>query len=205
MFYRKMELELIEAAKSYPIVTLLGPRQSGKTTLVKKVFPEKPYVNLERLHLRKLAKSDPEGFLQGYPKGAILDEIQAAPLLLSAIQVRVDESKQKGEFILTGSHQMALPQDISQSLAGRTAILHLLPLSLEEFKLAGVVKDLEDLLFEGCYPAVQSEGLSPTKTYANYVATYLERDIRNMMQVHNLGLFEKFLVLIASRIGQMNF
>lgn len=203
MFKRKMNEELLEAAKGYPVVTLLGPRQSGKTTLVKETFPEKPYVNLERLHMRELAMNDPEGFLSDYPEGAILDEIQAAPQLLSSIQVRVDESKKKGEFILTGSHQMALHEAISQSLAGRTAILHLLPLSLEELQMVGMEKSLDDLLFEGCYPAVQSEQLNPTKTYANYVATYLERDIRKMMQVHNVGLFEKFLILIASRIGQI--
>lgn len=198
-----MKEEILEAAKGYPVVTIMGPRQSGKTTLVKEVFPDKPYVNLERLHMRELANSDPEGFLNDYPKGAILDEIQGAPHLLSSIQVRVDESKKKGEFILTGSHQMALHEAISQSLAGRTAILNLLPLSLEELQIAGLEKSLDDLLFEGCYPGVQSEQLNPTKTYANYVATYLERDIRKMMQVHNIGLFEKFLILIASRIGQI--
>lgn len=203
MFQRKMKEELLEAAKGYPVVTLMGPRQSGKTTLVKEVFPDKPYVNLERLHMRELANNDPEGFLNDYPEGAILDEIQAAPHLLSAIQVRVDESKKKGEFILTGSHQMALHEAISQSMAGRTAILNLLPLSLEELQAVGNLKSLDDLLFEGCYPAVQSEGLNPTKTYGNYVATYLEKDIRKMMQVHNIALFEKFLILIASRIGQI--
>lgn len=150
-----------------------------------------------------MAKNDPEGFLNDYPDGAILDEIQAAPHLLSSIQARVDESKKKGEFILTGSHQMALHEAISQSLAGRTAILNLLPLSLEGLQVVGFQKTLDDLLFEGCYPAVQSEQLNPTKTYANYVATYLERDIQKMMQVHNIGLFEKFLILIASRIGQI--
>lgn len=203
MFQRKMKKELLEAAEAYSVVTLMGPRQSGKTTLVRETFPKKPYVNLERLHIRELAKNDPEGFLNSYPEGAILDEIQTTPHLLSSIQVRVDETKKKGEFILTGSHQTALHEAISQSLAGRTAILNLLPLSLEELKLPGFRKSLDDLLFEGCYPAVQSEGLNPTKTYANYVATYLERDIRKMMQVHNVGLFEKFLILIASRVGQI--
>jgi hypothetical protein len=181
----------------------MGPRQSGKTTLVRKTFPDKPYVNLERLDTRELATSDPEGFIRQYPEGAILDEIQAAPHLLSSIQVRVDETKKKGEFILTGSHQMALHEAISQSLAGRTAILHLLPLSIEELQAAGAHKEVDELLLEGCYPAVQSERLNPTKTYANYVATYLERDIRNMVQMRNIALFEKFLVLTASRVGQI--
>lgn len=198
-----MKEELFEASREYPIVTLMGPRQSGKTTLVKETFPDKPYVNLEHLHIRELANNDPQGFLNGYPEGAILDEIQAAPHLLSSIQVRVDESKKKGEFILTGSHQIALHEAISQSLAGRTAILNLLPLSLEELQPLSFQKSLDDLLFEGCYPAVQSEQLNPTKIYANYVATYLERDVRKMMQVHNIGLFEKFLILTASRIGQV--
>jgi uncharacterized protein len=158
---------------------------------------------MESIHLRELAQSDPLSFLELYPEGAILDEIQEVPRLLSYIQVRVDISKKKGEFILTGSHQVELNEAISQSLAGRTAILHLLPLSLEELELAGIDKSLDAILYEGCYPRVHSDRLDPTKTYASYVRTYIERDIRRMLQVHNLDLFQKFMMLSASRVGQI--
>jgi predicted AAA+ superfamily ATPase len=198
-----MQKELEKAAKQLPVVTILGPRQSGKTTLVKQTFPTKPYINLESLHIRELATIDPVAFLEQYPEGAILDEIQEVPTLLSYIQVRVDVSGRKGEFILTGSHQLELNQAISQSLAGRVAILHLLPLSLEELTLAGIEKNLDTILYEGCYPRVHADQLNPTKTYASYVRTYIERDIRMLLQVHNLDLFQKFMVLCASRVGQI--
>lgn len=203
MFYRIMQKELEKAAKVLPVVTILGPRQSGKTTLVKQTFPKKPYVNLESIHVRELASSDPVAFLEQYPEGAILDEIQEAPKLLSYIQVRVDASGRKGEFILTGSHQLALNEAISQSLAGRVAILHLLPLSLEELMMAGIEKSVDATLYEGCYPRVHADQLNPTKTYASYVRTYIERDIRMILQVHNLDLFQKFMILAASRVGQI--
>lgn len=198
-----MQKELEKVAREFPVVTLLGPRQSGKTTLVQQTFPDKPYVNLESIHIRELALSDPVSFLEQYPKGAIFDEIQEAPQLLSYIQLRVDASGSKGEFILTGSHQLAPNEAISQSLAGRAMILHLLPLSLEELQIAGVHKSLDAILYEGCYPRVQADHLDPTKTYASYVRTYVERDIRMILQVHDLHLFQKFLILAASRIGQI--
>jgi predicted AAA+ superfamily ATPase len=198
-----MQEELEESAKQFPIVTILGPRQSGKTTLVRQTFSNKPYVNMESIHVKELATSDPVAFLELYPEGAILDEIQEVPNLLSYIQVRVDESGQKGEFILTGSHQLELSEAISQSLAGRVAILHLLPLSLEELGKAGIEKSVDEILLEGCYPRVHADRLNPTKTYASYVRTYIERDIRMLLQVHNLDLFQKFIVLSASRVGQI--
>lgn len=198
-----MQKELEKAAKKFPIVTVLGPRQSGKTTLVRQTFPNKPYVNLESLHMKDLAISDPIAFLELYPDGAILDEIQEVPQLLSFIQVRVDASNRKGEFILTGSHQLELNAAISQSLAGRVAILHLLPLSLEELMLAGIEKSVDEILYEGCYPRVHADQLNPTKTYSSYVRTYIERDIRMILQVHNLDLFQKFMMLAASRVGQI--
>ncbi len=203
MYQRKMKKELKQAAKQFPIVTVLGPRQSGKTTLVKETFPHMPYVNMESLHMRDLALRDPLAFLDQYPDGAILDEIQETPELLSYIQVRVDVSNRKGEFILTGSHQLMLNQAISQSLAGRVAILHLLPLSLEEMQMAGIEHSLDETLYEGCYPRVHADHLNPTKTYASYVRTYIERDIRMILQVQNLNLFQKFLILAASRVGQI--
>jgi uncharacterized protein len=203
MFYRVMQKELEKAAKTLPIVTILGPRQSGKTTLVRQTFPDKPYINLESIHIRELATNDPVAFLEQYPEGAILDEIQEVPKLLSYIQVRVDVSNRKGEFILTGSHQLELNAAISQSLAGRVAILHLLPLSLEELMMAGIEKNVDVTLYEGCYPRVHADHLNPTKTYASYVRTYIERDIRMILQVHNLDLFQKFMMLAASRVGQI--
>jgi len=198
-----MEKELKKAAEKSPVVTILGPRQSGKTTLVKQTFPNKPYVNLESIHIRNLAKSDPISFLEQYSDGAILDEIQEAPELLSFIQVRVDTSGRKGEFILTGSHQIELNAAISQSLAGRVAILHLLPLSLEELMMAGIKMSVDETLYHGCYPRVHADHLNPTKTYASYVQTYLERDVRMILQIHNLHLFQKFIMLSASRVGQV--
>lgn len=203
MFRRSMQKELEEASKGSPIVTVLGPRQSGKTTLVKNTFPNKPYVNLESLHIRDLAVQDPIAFLEQYPEGAILDEIQEVPQLLSYIQVRVDATGRKGEFILTGSHQLELNAAISQSLAGRVAILNLLPLSLEELQLAGIDKSVDAILYEGCYPRIHADHLNPTKTYASYVRTYIERDIRKILQVHDLNLFQKFMILAASRVGQI--
>lgn len=203
MFRRMMQNELELAAKQLPVVTILGPRQSGKTTLVQQTFPLKPYVNMESPHLREFATQDPIHFLEQFPEGAIFDEIQAVPDLLSYVQVRVDASKRKGEFILTGSHQLQLNQAISQSLAGRVAILHLLPLSLEELALANVNKALDETLFEGCYPRILADKLDPTKAYASYVQTYIERDIRVMLNVHNLSLFQKFMTLCASRVGQI--
>jgi uncharacterized protein len=203
MYARIMEKELKQAAKKFPVVTLLGPRQSGKTTLVKQAFPNKPYINMESLHERELAASDPLSFLERYTDGAVIDEIQAIPTLLSYIQVRVDHSQRKGEFILTGSHQLQLNEAISQSLAGRVAILHLLPMSLEELEMAGIHKSLDATLHEGCYPRVHADQLDPTKTYASYVRTYIERDIRMILQVHNLDLFQKFMILCASRVGQI--
>lgn len=203
MFHRAMLEEIQNVAKQLPVVTLLGPRQSGKTTLVTHAFPQKPYVNMESLHLRDLAKADPIGFLEQYPEGVILDEIQEVPELLSYIQVKVDKNQRKGEFILTGSHQIHLNKAIAQSLAGRTAILHLLPLSLEELARAGIHKSLDEFLYYGCYPRIHADQLNPTKTYSSYVRTYVERDIRKMLQVHDLDLFQKFMVLCASRVGQI--
>lgn len=203
MFQRTMQKELKEAAIKLPIVTLLGPRQSGKTTLVKETFPHKPYVNMESTHLCRMAADDPLAFLAQYPKGAILDEIQEVPSLLSYIQVRVDENQKKGEFILTGSHQMELHEAISQSLAGRTMILHLLPLSLEELMQAKIDCSLDSILYQGCYPRVHADQLNPTQTYASYVRTYLERDVRNLLKVHDLHLFQRFMMLAASRVGQI--
>ena len=198
-----MSKELRAMAAQYPVVAVTGPRQSGKTTLVKEVFPEKPYANLESLQTRELAETDPTGFLDNYPSGAVLDEIQRCPKLLSEIQVRVDESNSKGMFILTGSHQVSLRGAIAQSLAGRTAILHLLPMSMKELKDEGLNFTLDEILYQGGFPRIYKDLLNPSKAYGNYVQTYLERDLRQMVEVKNLQLFQKFLKLCAGRIGQI--
>lgn len=203
MFNRQMSQELKSMSKQYPVVTLTGPRQSGKTTLVKEVFSEKPYANLESLKTSEFAETDPIGFLDSFPKGVILDEIQRCPKLLSEIQVRVDESDTKGLYILTGSHQVGLRGAIAQSLAGRTSILHLLPMSMQELTNEGIEFSLDEMLYQGGFPRIYKDRLDPSKAYSNYVQTYLERDLRQMVEVKNLQLFQKFLKLCAGRIGQI--
>jgi predicted AAA+ superfamily ATPase len=203
MYQREIAAELKELGDSYPIITVLGPRHSGKTTLVRAVFPDKPYVNLEAPDIRQLAEEDARGFLEQYPDGAILDEIQRVPSLLSYIQVIVDEKEQKGMFILTGSHQMELHQAISQSLAGRTALLTLLPMSLHELTNEKIDQDLDLALIRGGYPRIHKDHLDPTKAYRNYFQTYVERDLRQLINVKDLTQFERFVRICAGRIGQI--
>jgi uncharacterized protein len=203
MFKRQVAEELKKIAKDYPVVTIVGPRQSGKTTLVQHVFPKKPYANLENPDTRSLATSDPRGFLEQYPSGAILDEIQRTPELLSYIQTIVDKKNQKGVFILTGSHQFELQQAITQSLAGRTALLTLLPMSIGELLKADIDPSLEDILLKGGYPRIYKDHLDPTKAYRNYFQTYVERDLRQLINVKDLGQFERFIRICAGRIGQI--
>lgn len=203
MFPREAEAELLALARDYPVVTVTGPRQSGKTTLVKHAFPKKSYVNLEALDIRDFATLDPRGFLEKYPEGAILDEIQRVPTLLSYIQVIVDESDLKGKFILTGSHQLELHQAITQSLAGRTAMLNLLPMSLRELRGAGIHLTLDGSMLQGGYPRIFKDHLDPTKAYRNYFQTYIERDLRELIQVKDLNQFQRFIKICAGRIGQI--
>jgi uncharacterized protein len=203
MFKRQLAKELKKIAKDYPVVTVIGPRQSGKTTLVQHEFPKKSYVNLENPDTRRLALEDSRGFLELYPQGAILDEIQRAPELLSYIQTIVDKKDRKGLFILTGSHQFELQHAISQSLAGRTALLTLLPMSMDELSNAGIDLSLDDLLLKGGYPRVYKDHLDPTKAYRNYFQTYVERDLRQLINVKDLAQFEKFIRICAGRIGQI--
>ncbi len=203
MYKRSLTPELEELARSYPVVTVMGPRQSGKTTLVRHTFPEKPYVNLEALDTQELAQGDPRSFLEQYPEGAILDEIQRVPMLLSYLQVIVDESQKKGMFILTGSHQLELHQAISQSLAGRTALLNLLPMSLQELRQAGMELSIDELLLKGGYPRIYKDALDPTKAYRNYFQTYIERDVRQLSHVKDLLQFQRFIRICAGRVGQL--
>ncbi|HAB99041.1 MAG TPA: AAA family ATPase [Parachlamydiales bacterium] len=203
MFKRFLTSHIQEFAKKYPVVTLLGPRQSGKTTLVRAAFPEKPYVNMEDAEHRALASVDPKRFMDNYPDGAIFDEVQRVPHLLSFIQVKVDEADRKGLYILTGSHQAELHSAVSQSLAGRTSLLKLLPLSLHEMRSSDLSDPLEEIILKGGYPKVYKERLPVSNAYSSYFQTYVERDVRQILQIKDLIQFERFIKLIASRIGQL--
>jgi predicted AAA+ superfamily ATPase len=203
MFSRSLTPYIQQMAKKYPVVTLLGPRQSGKTTLVRSAFPHKVYVNMEDAENRALAALDPKAFMQRYPEGAIFDEVQRTPHLLSYIQVRVDELDQKGMFILTGSHQAELHSAVAQSLAGRTSILRLLPLSLSEMRNANITDSLETIMLKGGYPKIYKENLPISNAYSSYCQTYVERDVRQILQIKDIIQFERFIKLTASRIGQL--
>lgn len=201
---RNAEKILKKLAKSYPAVVVTGPRQSGKTTLTQAVFADKPYVSLEDLDMREFANTDPRGFLAQYPKGAILDEVQRCPDLFSYLQTRLDADKKMGQFILTGSQQFGLISGISQSLAGRTAKLSLLPFSLQELQQAGKApKKLEDLLFKGLYPPIYDRKLEAGIWHANYINTYIERDVRQIINVRDLSTFQRFVRMCAARTGQI--
>lgn len=200
---RNLETELRQMAGEYPVVTLLGPRQAGKTTLVKMTFEGMPYVNIESPETRKLALEDPKELLSRYPNGLIIDEIQRAPELLSYIQVMVDEKKQSGLYVLTGSHQLDLHEHITQSLAGRTAILHLLPLSIAELRSVKKMDDENELMFTGFLPRIYDGEQQPLKAYRNYLQTYIERDVRRIINVKDLNTFQKFMIMCASRVGQL--
>lgn len=203
MIQRDITAELLEAASEYPVVTVFGPRQSGKTTLVQMTFPDKHFVSLEDPDVRMAAEMDPRGFLSEMPHGAVLDEIQRLPELLSYIQGIVDRRQERGMFILTGSHQPELHQTVSQTLAGRTAVLSLLPFSLSELRHYG--KDLEpfELIVRGTFPRVYEENLKPNRFFNGYLQTYIERDVRALINLKDLRPFQQFLVLLAGRVGQV--
>ena len=185
-----------------PVVAVTGPRQSGKTTLCRSAFPEKPYVSLEPLDVRDFAASDPRGFLREHTGGAILDEIQRAPDLLSYLQSEVDERPEPGRFVLTGSQHFGLAEAITQTLAGRIAILHLLPPSLDELnRFDPPPADLWSLVWTGCYPRIWDRHLDARRWLADYAATYIQRDVRQVLQVTDLEAFTTFLRLLAGRTG----
>ena len=186
----------------YPVITVTGPRQSGKTTLARQTFSEKPYVNLENPVVRQFAIEDPVGFLNQYPQGAVLDEIQRAPELLSYLQVIVDDKKENGLYVLTGSSQFELMEKISQSLAGRTALLKLLPFSIKELS-SYKVESLDELIFKGFYPRIYDQDIPPGQAYGDYFETYIERDLRQLINIKNLNLFQRFVTLCAGRTGQL--
>lgn len=203
---RDIQVELKKAAREYPAVALLGPRQAGKTTVLKQTFPEYNYVLLEDPDKLEFALSDPRGFLNFYrnEQGLIIDEVQNAPLLFSYLQGIIDAENRPGLFILSGSQNFYLNEQISQTLAGRIAILTQLPLSLSEIKASGALPNTyEALIFQGQYPRLYANEMDTHKWYTNYVRTYIERDVRQIKNITDLHLFQKFLGLCAGRIGQV--
>ena len=203
MIERDITPRLTRLFQQYPFVTVTGPRQSGKTTLCRAAFPGLAYANLEAPDQREFAESDPRSFLEQFDEGAILDEIQHVPALLSYLQVLADEKRRNGLFVLTGSEQFRLSDAISQSLAGRTALLKLLPFSLAERQRAGASDTLNDILFSGFYPRIHDQGLDPRQALGDYFETYVERDVRRIGEIRNLSSFRLFVRLCAGRVGQL--
>ena len=203
MFERRLKPSLLAAAEDYPVVTVLGPRQSVKTTLVRAAFPDKPYISLESPDVRARVAADPRAFLASVPDGAILDEVQRLPELLSYVQGLVDERPETGRFVLTGSFRTELKKGIGQTLAGRTAVFRLLPLSLDELGDAARPFDLWHEVHGGAFPRLRERSLEPGLFYSSYLATFLERDLGAQVQVRDLNQFRDFLRLLAGRVGQL--
>lgn len=203
MIKRTLTPKLTDLAQKFQVITLTGPRQSGKTTLVRAAFPSLAYVSLEEPDIRQIALTDPRGFLANYPAGAILDEIQNTPELFSYIQTIVDNDRNV-QFILTGSSNFLLMEKISQTLAGRTAILHLLPFSFSELANSAHAFDkYETLIFNGQYPRIYDRDILPVDFYPAYIQTYVERDVRMMKNIGNINAFIQFIQLCAGRTGQL--
>ena len=206
MIERNIAPVLRHLATQYPVITITGPRQSGKSTLARSQFADKPYVTLEDPDMRRYAVEDPRGLLAEHAQGAIFDEIQRAPALASYLQGMVDANPQPGRFILTGSHQFELMTQVSQSLAGRTALLRLLPFTLAEVRRcdAGAPQpDLARTLLTGFYPRIHDQALNPSQALADYFSTYVQRDLRQLAAVQDLQRFERFVRLCAGRTGQL--
>lgn len=199
MYNRELKTKLLELSQTWSIISVTGPRQSGKTTLCKMAFPEYEYVNLERATTRALVEQDIEGFLLQYPNGLIIDEAQNLPELFSVLQVVVDENKSL-RYVLSGSSDFLLMQNISQSLAGRVAVMRLLPLSLSELG-ADTSEDVNEQMWCGFYPAVWGDKKDPHTVYDSYVATYIQKDVRQIVNIKDLTLFRRFLTLVATRVG----
>lgn len=202
MIKREITDTLLRLRKQFPVITLTGARQTGKATLLKHLYTDLPYVNLEDIDNRKLAQEDPRTFLNNFPTGAVIDEVQQVPELLSYIQQIVDSKDI--HFALSGSQNFQLIENITQSLAGRTAILNLAPFSYNELSLAGIhFENYENLIFKGGYPRLYDKEIDPYLFYQNYITTYVERDVRQVKNIENLSLFSRFLGLCAGRIGQV--
>jgi predicted AAA+ superfamily ATPase len=204
MIKREAGQVLRQMARGFPVLAVTGPRQSGKTTLVQALFSKKPYLSLEDPDVLAFLSADPRGFLANFPGGAVIDEAQRFPELFSYLQAVVDREKKPGFFILTGSQQFGLLSGISQSLAGRVGLVQLLPFSLAELARAEVkIPSLSELLFKGLYPPLYDRKLAPPLWHAAYVSTYVERDLRQIINVKNLGVFQTFLKMCAARVGQL--
>ncbi len=202
MIKRNAEKELRILSKQFKAIAIVGPRQSGKTTLARYVFSHLPYISLENPDTRRYAIEDPRGFLENYKNGAIFDEIQRTPEIFSYLQEILDETKSPGKYILTGSNNFLLQENITQSLAGRIAYLTLLPFSLAELT-SFEKKELNKQIFTGFYPPVYDQNLDATKWSSNYIRTYIERDVRQLKNISDLNAFDRFIKLCAGRIGQL--
>lgn len=200
---RRLEPHVRRRAATAPILVLTGPRQSGKTTLCRAIFDDRPYVTCESADVREFVERDPRGFLARHSGGAVLDEVQRAPSILSYLQEEVDARPQAGRFIVTGSQNLSLLSQVSQSLAGRAALLHLLPFSLAEARALHATRDLETELLLGGYPRIRDLGLDPYEWLGDYIATYVERDVRQLVNIGDLRTFRIFLGLCAGRSGQL--
>ena len=195
--------KVLHLATKFPIVSLTGPRQSGKTTLLRSLLPDYQYVSLENPVTRQFATEDPNGFLKTYAEQVIFDEVQRVPSLFSYLQTKVDDSCQLGQYVLSGSQNFLLIQAISQTLAGRVAILRLLPLSYAERQQAGLLdQSVAESIFRGGYPAIYDRQLTPDEFFPSYIETYLQRDVRDLASIRDLGTFTTFVRLCAGRIGQ---
>lgn len=204
MIERNLSPRVISAARSFPAVTITGPRQSGKSTLCRALFPDHPYMNLELPDQRRFAIEDPRAFLDQFPDGAVLDEIQRAPELTSYLQGLIDDDPRHGRWILTGSQNFALVESVNQSLAGRSAMLNLLPLTWSEIKrFETFPATLEEALVAGGYPRIFERKIPPDEWFSAYVANYVERDVRLLANIGDLTTFQHFLALCAGRVGQL--
>lgn len=204
MIKRTIEKKIKDASTKIGVISIMGPRQSGKTTLVRTTFPKHSYFNLEDIRVREQIEVDPKGFLESYPAGIILDEVQKYPELLSYIQVIIDEDFKPSRFVITGSENLLLSEKVSQSLAGRVAIFELLPLSVEELSNAKLLEEnIDTQMLNGFYPRVYDMSLKPSDIYPDYVTTYIERDVRQIKNIGNLTNFQRFLGLAAGRVGQL--
>lgn len=204
MIKRTLSTKVQQLSKKFPIVTITGPRQSGKSTLLRSQFPDYRYVSLENLDMREFATRDPHGFLATYDRHVIIDEAERAPSLLSYLQTHVDEANESGMYMLAGSRNFHLMEAIDQSLAGRTAVLKLLPFSRLELHDAGALpSSINAQIFTGFYPRIYDKGIAPTDYYPSYISTYVERDVRTILKVTDLNRFTRFVRLCAGRIGQL--
>jgi uncharacterized protein len=204
MIKRLITSQIDRLKKGFPVIVVTGPRQSGKTTLIRKIFPDYQYFNLENPETLGIVENDPAGFINANTHKVIIDEVQRVPQLVSYIQAAVEEQHIMGNFILSGSENLLISEKVNQSLAGRAAYINLLPLSIEELKSHEPVTDkVYEQIFTGFYPAIYDKGIKPVDYYDQYIATYVERDLKQISNITNLSLFRKFLALLAGRIGQL--